>query len=286
MTGTSIAMRTFRSVFRVLSFVAPGLAGRVATRIWFTPVLWSRSQPKPIPDGAEALHFEWERGTINGFRMGDGEKKALLVHGWAGSTRQYRRLATRLVREGFTCVVIDLPGHGPGSGDQTDVIEMTDVISATIGHMGKVDLLVAHSLGAVSAARALQEGVVAEAFVVIAPGVFPRRAFEKFCQMLNLRQTVADVVERNMDQRFGIDVFDRTGAEMLASEIPDRTLIVHDVEDEMVPIDDARELAKAWGAPLVEVSGFGHNGSLLSSAVIDTVVEFACEEGADLPSSG
>lgn len=278
MSGSSVAIKVFQAALRVLSYVAPRLAGRIATRIWFTPVLWSRNRPRPTPDGAEAVVFDREEGdAVTGYRLGDGARTALLVHGWAGSTRQYRRLAVRLVDDGYVCVVIDLPGHGPASGGQTDVVDIADAITSVARNLGTVDLLVAHSLGATSAARALQDGARADAFVVIAPGVFPRRAFEQFCSMLDLRAPVAAVVERNMDRRFGKGVFDRAGLEMLASEVPDRTLIVHDSEDEMISVADVRELAGAWDAPLVEVSGYGHNGVLSASEVIDVVTEFASE---------
>jgi pimeloyl-ACP methyl ester carboxylesterase len=283
MSRSSLVVKAFRAALRILSYIAPGLAGRVATRIWFTPVLWSSTKSYSIPERAEAVHFDRGSDEVTGFRIGDGPKTALLVHGWAGSARQYRRLTARLVDAGFECVVIDLPGHGPAAGGQTDVIEMADAITAAVRGIGHVDLLVAHSLGAASAVRALQTEAHADVFVVIAPGVFPRRAFQQFSTMLNLRPPVAAVVERTMDRRFGVGVLDRAGTEMLASVVPDRTLIVHDVEDEMIPIADVRRLAEAWQAPLVEVSGYGHNGALSATKVIDLVVEFASERVAAPP---
>lgn len=284
MSGSSVAIKAFQLALRALSHLAPGLAGRIATRIWFTPVLWSRTKPKPLPDGAEAVRFDRVGGdAVTGYRLGHGAKTALLVHGWAGSTRQYRRLVARLVDEGYACVVIDLPGHGSASGGQTDVVDIAEAITVAARSLGPVDLLVAHSLGAISAARALQDGARAGAFVVIAPGVFPRRAFQQFCSMLDLRTPVAAVVERNMDRRFGTGVFDRAGREMLASDVPERTLIVHDIEDEMIPVADVRRLSEAWEVPLVEVSGYGHNGILSASEVIDLVTEFASEGVAALP---
>ncbi len=281
MNGTSIAIRVFRSALVALSYVAPRVAGRIATRIWFTPVLWSKTKPRPIPHGAETVRFARVDGdAVTGYRTGHGAKKALLVHGWAGSTRQYRRLAAALVDDGYECIVIDMPGHGPAAGGQTDLVDMADAITVVADNLGPLDLLVAHSLGATSAARALQDGAQVDALVVIAPGVFPRRAFQQFCSMLHLRGPVEAIVERNMDRRFGDGVFDRTGLEMLASTVPDRTLIVHDIEDEMVPVADARRLAQAWEVPLVEVSGYGHNGALSASEIIDLVVKFASESVA------
>jgi pimeloyl-ACP methyl ester carboxylesterase len=274
--GTSIAIRVFQSALLALAYIAPTVSGRIATRIWFTPVLWSKTKPRPIPDGAETVRFVRKDGdVVTGYRTGHGDKKALLVHGWAGSTRQYRQLAAALVADGHECVVIDLPGHGPAAGSQTDVVDMADAIIAAADSLGPLNLLVAHSLGAISAARALHNGAHVDAFVLIAPGVFPRRAFQQFCSLLHLRAPVAAIVERNMDDRFGEGVFDRAGLEMLESTVPDRTLIVHDIDDEMVPVADARRLAQAWEAPIVEVSGYGHNGVLSAPETIKLVVEFA-----------
>ncbi len=111
-----------------LSYVAPALAGRIATSLWFTPFPLSRPKPMRIPSGARSVEFESAGSVVHGYELGDGSHTALLIHGWAGSSRQYRRIAARLAEEGYRCVVIDLPAHGIEAGASTNLFEMADAI--------------------------------------------------------------------------------------------------------------------------------------------------------------
>ena len=203
---------------------------------------------------------------------------ALLIHGWAGSSQQYRRIALRLMEEGYRCVVIDLPAHGIEAGRSTDAFEMADAIEIAGNALGKVDMVIAHSLGAMATAVAMQRSLKADKLVLVAPGLRPHQALATFAAMLRLRPVVAEAVEHSMERRFGQDLWDRIPRGILDMNVPGRTLIIHDVDDEMVPIQDAKLLAERWGVGLVSTRGHGHNGVLRASEVIDQIATLASAE--------
>jgi pimeloyl-ACP methyl ester carboxylesterase len=89
---------------------------------------------------------------------------------------------------------------------------------------------------------------------------------------------VAKAVEHSMERRFGEDVWDRIPKGMLDMTVPGRTLIIHDVDDDMVPIDHAKLLSERWGVGLVTTRGHGHNGTLRASEVIDQIATLASAE--------
>lgn len=261
-----------------LSRVAPSVAGRIATYLWFTPFPLARRRLPQIPPEARSVTFESAEAVVHGYEIGDGPRTALLIHGWAGSSRQYRRIARRLAQEGYRSVVIDLPGHGVESGRSTDVLEIVDAIETVGASLGKIGLVVAHSLGAMATSVAMQRSLEAERLVLVAPGLRPVHAVEEFAAQLRLRPVVQRAVKRSMERKFGSDVWDRIPDEIFEMEIPESTLIIHDVDDDMVPAEQGKLLADRWSVGLVSTRGYGHNGVLRASEVIDRIARLATAE--------
>ncbi|MCP3973573.1 MAG: alpha/beta hydrolase [bacterium] len=274
----AVAQKTTSVGLGALSFVAPKLAGRIATYLWFTPFPLARPRSPQIPPGARRITFESAGSVVHGYEIGDGSRTALLIHGWAGSSRQYRRIALRLTEEGYRCVVIDLPAHGIEAGRSTNPLEMADAIEITGNALGKVDIVVAHSVGAMATSVAMQGSLRADRLVLLAPELRPRRVLETFAATLRLRPVVTKAVEQSMDNRFGEDIWERIPAGILDMNVPDSTMLIHDVDDDMVPIEHAKLLANRWDAGLVSTQGHGHNGVLRASEVIDQIATLASAE--------
>jgi pimeloyl-ACP methyl ester carboxylesterase len=260
-----------------LSYLAPPLAGRLATRLWFTPFPFARSKRTTHPTGARPLSFSVE-DSVDGYEVGEGPRTALLIHGWAGSSRQYRRMAARLAEEGYRSVVIDLPAHGRDAGRRTHLYEIASVIEAAGRSLGRLDIVAAHSLGAMATAVALQGTLRTDRLVFLAPGLRPHHALDTFSGMLALRPTVKRAIERAMETRFGPDVWERIPRDMLEMPVPGQTLVIHDAEDDMVPIEHSRLLSTHWDRELVSTRGHGHNGVLRATETIDKVVGLATAE--------
>lgn len=265
-------------VLNSLSYIVPKVSGRIAEYLWFTPFPFARSRTPEIPSGARRVTFGSGNSKVHGYEIGDGPKTALLVHGWAGSSRQYRRMALRLADVGIRSVVIDLPGHGIEAGRSTDVIEFAQAIEITAQNLGKIDLIVAHSFGAIATSMAMQNSLRAERLVLLAPGLWPHKILEAFASNLQLRPVVTKLVERTMEERFGEDIWERVPTATLAMKVPDRTLIIHDIDDDIMPREEAQLLAESWGIKLTTTRGYGHNGVLRASEVIDQVTSLATAE--------
>ena len=124
----------------------------------------------------------------------------------------------------------------------------------------------------------MQRSLRADRLVLVAPGLRPHKALESFVATLRLRPVVAKAVERSMEDRFGEDLWDRMPKGMLDMSVPGRTLIIHDVDDDMVPIEEAELLSESWGVGLVSTRGHGHNGVLRASEVIDQIATLASAE--------
>ncbi|MGI9665525.1 MAG: alpha/beta fold hydrolase [Acidimicrobiia bacterium] len=245
------------------------VAGRLAVRLWFTPFPLGLGRGEGVTWADETTSI----GNASVHRVGEGTRRALLVHGWAGSSRQFRRIADGLVDAGFTVFMVDLPAHGSASGTTTDVPQIAEALGDVASQLGDFDLIVAHSLGAMATGVALADTpLAADRLVFVAPGIKPRMMISKFVEETGFSAEVEAAVAEEMESRFGKDVWDWVPARSQALKPPSGSIVIHDIDDDRVPVEEGRALADAWGVPIVETVGYGHNGVLRAPETIDAIV--------------
>jgi isochorismate synthase / 2-succinyl-5-enolpyruvyl-6-hydroxy-3-cyclohexene-1-carboxylate synthase / 2-succinyl-6-hydroxy-2,4-cyclohexadiene-1-carboxylate synthase / o-succinylbenzoate synthase len=105
----------------------------------------------------------------------------LLLHGFLGCSSDWEPVAGALAEAGYTCVSMDLPGHGgslrdddqpwPDAGVPATLAQLADVVRAAIAHLGWSDcVLVGYSLGARVAMTLAAEGCHAVGHVIAVSG--------------------------------------------------------------------------------------------------------------------
>src|SRR5947207_2699267 len=175
-------MKALRIGFRALSAIAPGVAARLALRLWF------RIPRVKIGDEARAILATGERSevTVNGrrviaWRWGTGPA-VVLMHGWGGSGAQFHAVIDGLVRRGMTAVTFDALSHGqsePGvlGARAATLFEFGDALRAVARATLNVVGVVAHSGGCAAAAWALSNdrSWTVPRLVFVAPFARPSR---------------------------------------------------------------------------------------------------------------
>lgn len=252
-----------------------------ATTAWFTPRPSGLAAPF-VPNGAVELEVESDGAGLAGFTIGDGPSTVLLVHGWASSIGHMAPLIPVLLGSGYRVAGFDLPGHGASGGSQTNVYELACAIRAFADHIGGVDAIIAHSIGAPATVEATRAGLRSRAVVFIAPGTRLRDAFDVFVTRADLPQPVAAGLETEIERRFGTSVWEDLQIVNAVGDLAHLpALLIHDPEDPQSPIDGVRAVASRWqGSRLVEVGDVGHNRILRDPDVLAEVVAFL---GVSLP---
>jgi pimeloyl-ACP methyl ester carboxylesterase len=103
----------------------------------------------------------------------EGAPSALLIHGWASSSRMWSSTIEHL-RDRYRCVALDLPGHGesdkPGAGWYS-ITHFADVVEAVGREAGVVaPLIFGHSMGgAISLHLAVHSSLAPQRLVLINP---------------------------------------------------------------------------------------------------------------------
>ncbi|MEV7565893.1 alpha/beta fold hydrolase [Streptomyces tanashiensis] len=271
-----------RTALNTTARVAPGPAGRWAFRLFVRPL--GRAKVKP---GEQALLAAARTGTLRvrgkevvTYAWGDGRRPVLLVHGWSSRASRLSAFAEELLARGYSPVAFDAPGHGDSSGRASNIAEYREIIRELHARHGDFEAVVAHSFGVLASLFALRDGVRTARFVGLGGVGSFTMLLEGFRAGLRLDERVVRAMRGYVERRLvpgEPGVWDRFGADHAPDELGAPVLLFHDEGDDMVPLAQARFLARAHGdrARLVVTRGLGHRRILTDPGVVAEAVAFA-----------
>jgi pimeloyl-ACP methyl ester carboxylesterase len=279
-------MPLLRVGHRALSALAPASAGARAERLFLSP-------PRPRRPAAEAalLASACARPRCVGarqvevFSWGTGPR-VLLVHGWGGRGTQLGSFVAPLLARGFSVVTFDAPGHGASDSGAVTIPEMVTALREVAGAHGPISGLIAHSMGAAVATRALYEGVDVGAAVFVGAASDLTDAASRFTAALGFSRAVEQDLRRRIEDRVGAP-WSAFEASALAPALATPLLIIHDRADAEVPWQHGMAVARAWkGAESMLTDGLGHRRILRDPDVIAAATAFLAARAAEraLPS--
>jgi pimeloyl-ACP methyl ester carboxylesterase len=270
-----------RSGFTAAEHVAPGRAAKLLCELWFRlPAGPERRLRGAAPAGSHVFELDCLGSKLWGYDWGEGPL-VYLVHGWGGSTGDFRFIAANLVASGFRVVAFDAPSHGnagPGPWGERHAsgLHLIEAMNVVVEKFGAPHAVVGHSMGCLSAVHGLlQSGVDLDRvrLAMIAPFVGGVEGFRDtigaivpvgprtFARLVPLGEAKAGVK---------LDDFSLRGVPVGAP-----ALIVHDRGDRPNPFRHGEALADAWpNAELLATTGLGHRKVLVNPAVNAEVAAF------------
>lgn len=275
-----------RAAFAILGRVAPGLATTLALDLFFRPP-GRRTSPRISALLAEGRRFEAVVGgqRVVGWSWGDGPA-VYLVHGWAGIGGQLAAFAPPLLAGGFRVVTFDAPGHGASAGRRSSIVHFADALLHIAAREGRAHAVIAHSLGAAAAVRALTQGLEVGRAVFVGPTGGPRDWAERFRRELGVPGHVMASMRERSERWLGASWEDFDIPRLARSQAAP-LLVLHDRDDDEVPWSDGAAIARAWpGALLVTTAGLGHRRILRDRQVISQAVSFVKGEELETRSTG
>jgi pimeloyl-ACP methyl ester carboxylesterase len=217
-----------------------------------------------LQHGAHSIPvYSWGKGPV-----------ILGVHGWAGAGIQFGAWVNPLVEAGYRVVLFDAPAHGRAQGGRTDLFEMAEVTSKVADNVGRVHGILAHSMGCIAAARAIEDGLQAHHLIMLAPPLSLPAIMDNLGQQLGLSQAVLDVHLRLMEDQFGQTVWEKLDLEVLSRSLTQRGVIVIDDDDTSIAPDESERVSDNWQtAQVLRTRGLGHHRLLWSPLVIDAALQ-------------
>lgn len=283
-------VQRLRRGLALLQRVSPPLAARVALRLFLTPVRRSLNR-SDAQDLSRARRHELQAGDRHFIvhEWGSADRTVVILHGWGSHAARFATLARPLQAQGLRVLAIDAPGHGESGGGKSSLPEFIAALDATITAFGPAQLLIGHSLGALAIAlrlgrmNAVDEPAGAArlrgAILVAMPDGTPF-LLNRFITMMELREPTVRLLRDRFVKRFGQppEAFTALSA---AAQIRLPVLLIHDVEDDIVPLAQARSLQAAIpGAQLLVTHDLGHSAMLRDRETITAIINFAAEVSA------
>jgi pimeloyl-ACP methyl ester carboxylesterase len=273
---------TVPRLISLLGAVAPPVAARIAHRVWS-----GLGTPAPVRDRDRAVHERATRGTlevrgerVETYTWGAGPEVVLLVHGWRSRASRFSALVSALESPDRTIVAFDAIGNGGSTGTRTTVLDYAEIIRRLGERHGAFELVVGHSIGVLATFLAVREGVIARRLVDVAGVADADSIIRTFSAGIGIRGQAVHGLRRLVETRTFPDVpnpwqYFRTEIDPAHTHVP--LLVVHDIEDAVVPIADAVAIAELHTGPVETLitRGLGHARILSDPEVVARIADFA-----------
>ncbi|MCA9905938.1 MAG: alpha/beta hydrolase, partial [Anaerolineae bacterium] len=162
----------------------------------------------------------------------------------------------------------------------TNVADYGDAVIEAIRQTGPHHVIVAHSFGALATLLALAEdpGLQPAKMVALAPMTHIDQHIHLFNHLMNtspevdrrFRQQIATCVGRSLE---------RCSAERAVASLTLPALVIHDMDDQIIPFAAGKRLASGWRqATFIATETLGHRRLLTHPEVAEAIVTFIKQE--------
>lgn len=268
-------LKVIRTITAVLEKTSPALANKLAIKLFFSPRASKQKLPE-IPDlqqhWSDYVKTDGSTSKCRVYTAGSGPT-VLLVHGWEGSAWSMSAIAKQLLDKNLRVVLFDLPAHGFSPGKKTNILEVSAIIQTLTAQEEDLLAIVSHSFGAVCAGHAIKSGVTPDHFVSIGAPTSMEFIVESFCSTIGASANSKKELINHIDGILQAP-YKTESLTQVAKQFKLNGLIIHDLNDRLVPYAQAKELLASWtGSKLFTTEKLGHNRTLINKDVIETIVE-------------
>ena len=264
-------------VAKFLSFFSNHLAEKFARKLFITPIK-HKIPKREFHMEAESVQGKLLVPIINKeivvYSYGNSNKKILLVHGWSGRGTQLVKIADAFLENGYSTISFDAPAHGKSGTKTTLMLEFIESILEIEKSYGPFEFAVGHSLGGMAILNAIKKGMQVKKTVVIGCGNSVVNIVNTFVDKIGLPNKVAVMMRNSFEKKHHFDM-ESFSAYVAAKEVKIPVLVIHDNNDEDIPVSEAYHLAENLSDKEVLITNnLGHRKILGDSNVIAKIVEF------------
>lgn len=269
--------KTILMTAKILETMSTKLAVKFAIKLFTTPIKYKL--PK--------REFEMDKNSVQEkfviqsidkemvvYKYGTGSKKVLLVHGWSGRGTQLVKIADEFVKLGYQTISFDAPAHGKASGKTSNMTEFIAGILELEKEFGPFEFAIGHSLGGMSILNSIKRGLKVKKAVIIGSGDIVEDIMDDFVEKLDMNIAISKKMKANLEKRID-KTMDSFSAYIVAREIEIPVLVIHDKDDDDVPVKAGHHIAaNLKNGELFLTEGLGHRKILGDAKVIKKIIEF------------
>lgn len=272
-------IRFYRIYFRILFTIAPRIAAKKAITVFSTPLNHKlRDREIDLLNKAEQEMLFIEGYNIAVYKWGNGNKKALLVHGWEGNGGSLGAVGNLLVSKGYTVYSFDGPAHGKSSGKQTNVIAFSGIVSGLIKKYGTYNVIATHSFGSATTNYALANNtdIIIDKIIMLTSPNKLSNVIKEFGKVLAFRNSDIEHMHQAIQRIYNTSVDSLSVEDLTLKTSVKEYYIIHDKNDRIIPYSYSEAIAaKNDAVKLIPLEGTGHYRMLWEEktlAVIDKIV--------------
>jgi pimeloyl-ACP methyl ester carboxylesterase len=269
--------KTIIRTARFLEAISLKLASSFAAKLFMTPInhkLPKREEEMERNAVQTYVNIPKIQQRIRVFEYGKSDKKVLLVHGWSGRGTQLVSIAKAYVKQGYMIISFDAPGHGKSDGKTSHMAQFIESILELERIYGKFDVIIGHSLGGMSVMNSIKRGLKPDKAVIIGSADVVFDVFRGFIQSLELKPVIAEMLRARFENKLK-DKLSDYDVYAAAKEINIPVLVIHDKQDEDVPVNCAEHIYKNLpNGRILITDGLGHRKILGDKTTIQHIMEF------------
>ena len=265
--------------FRLLSFLSPQLAARLALKLFMQPRRKARSiQEMDFLLTGKQVNFKSHRKART---WGQGPV-IWLLHGWESRGSTFFKLIPLLVNRGFQVVAWDGPAHGDSPGKSTHIPDYAYCLSEDLKQQlfEKPVALIGHSFGGAALAVLFKIHKMPAKVVIVSAPTRIINIFNGFAKMINLSEKAKNKFISLAESGSGYSLL---GGSLISNDISQSSevLIIHDREDDVIPFADFDALKKTWlSGQFLATKNLGHRLTIKDPDILNTIVNFIVKNGA------
>jgi pimeloyl-ACP methyl ester carboxylesterase len=238
------------------------MAAQKAITVFSTPLNHKlRDREIEVLNLAEKQTLQIEGYTIAVYKWGNGNKKALLVHGWEGNGGSLGAIGNLLITKGYTVYSFDGPAHGKSSGKQTNVIAFSGIVTALIEKFEIYDLVATHSFGSATTIYALanRPNILVDRMIMLTSPNKLRNVMKEFGSFLDFRASDLQHMFNAIQRIYGVAVDSLNIEDLTLKTSVKKFYILHDEKDRIIPFSYSEEIAaKNEKVQLLKLHNTGH----------------------------
>lgn len=267
-----------KQIIKLLSSISPKVVANLAYKALTNPqVMKLRDYEIEFLDKADKERIKFGDFDIQTYRWGNqNDEKILLIHGWEGQAGNFTDIIQKLLDNNYYVIAFDGPSHGFSSKGPTSLFEFSDLVGKMIRDY-KCKKLLSHSFGGVATTNALfnNQDIEIDKYVLLTtPDKFIQR-IEDVSERMGITEKVKKLLINNLERELNVDVKQISVSDFVKKIKVNKSLIIHDKNDKIIPIVQSRNVHKNWrNSQFQEIEGTGHFRILRTEEVIDTVVKF------------
>ena len=259
----------------VLSFFSTKKASKIAFRLFASPRN-TTIKPKGVDflKTATQKQFNYNDTSIMSYHWEGQNDTVLLVHGWESNSSRWKKLIKKLRDKDYNIIALDAPAHGNTSGKFFNAILYSECINIVAEHFSP-KIIIGHSVGGMATIFFQHKHKLksVEKLVLLgAPSSFSD-IFDRYLKMMHYNTEIKKGLYKIIVERFKHPPSYFSSANF-AKDISAKGLLIHDINDSIIPYDDALDYQKNYAnSELIKTSGLGHglNDKTVNQHIIDFI---------------